>query len=116
MTAVQITQPPLKSPAAEQSQKQEEPKPTYGFRETFGSCPCGRLRGEGCKNTAGALVMPDHEETTSGYPCPAQTHSEEPQLTEVLPSALSLSSFPPHTPSLTTVIQGDSEQGLQGTG
>ena len=40
MTAVQITQPPVISPVAKQSQKQEEPKPTYGFRETSGSCPC----------------------------------------------------------------------------
>lgn len=105
MTAVQITQPPLKSPATEQSQKQEEPKPTYGFRETSGSCLCGGTgpaMGAGewveLKDSRGS-VHAEREGTTGRQPSPPSgAHSAQHHPTAVLPSIL-LCCFLPHTGS-----------------
>lgn len=91
MTAVQITQPPLKSFAAEQSQKQKKPKPTYGFRETSGSCPCGEpTRGwarslKGYRSVDSACAGGDHFRTNPFWHKPI-LRSLSPQRSYHLPS------------------------------
>ena len=116
MTAVQITQPPLKSPAAKQSQKQEEPKPTYGARETSGSGPCGGPGlGEGepeLERLQGLWLWRGRRGPPRDHPL---WHKPEPQPAEVLLAAFS-ASLPAPCSLPDQSCPGDSEPGLQGTG